>query len=89
MRQVIFFTAARYSISLLHTALIACLVFSVSHYFKTDLLSILLAHILKKQFIKFINPALLLVLKRENIVQNFKQCVIYVDIVGFAKRLRL
>jgi len=26
----------------------------------------LLAHILKKQFIKFIDPALLLVLKREN-----------------------
>jgi len=22
-------------------------------------------------------------------VQNFKQCVVYVDIVGFAKRLRL
>jgi hypothetical protein len=51
---------------LLHTALIACTKFSVSHDFKTDLLRILLADVLKQQFIKFINPALLLVLKREN-----------------------
>jgi len=40
--------------------------FSVSHDFKTDLLLIILADILKKQFIRFINPALFLVLKREN-----------------------
>jgi hypothetical protein len=40
--------------------------FSVPHGFKPDLLWILLAHFLKKQFIKFINPALLLVLRREN-----------------------
>ena len=61
-----FFAAARYPISLLHTALVACIMFSMSHDFRPDLLWILLADILKKQFIKFINPVLLLVSKREN-----------------------
>ena len=32
------FAATRYPISLLHTALIACIMFSVSHDFKPDLL---------------------------------------------------
>ena len=40
--------------------------FSLSHDFKPDLLWILLADIWKKQCIWFINPDLLLVLKREN-----------------------
>jgi len=44
--------------------------------------------ILKKQCFKFINRALLLVLKRENHSAEI-QCVVYVDIVGFAKLLRL
>ena len=51
---------------MLHTALITCIMFSVSHEFKPDLLWILLAGILKKQFINFINPDPLLVFKREN-----------------------
>jgi hypothetical protein len=87
MRQFIFFAAPRYPISLLHTTLIACIKFSMSYDFKPDLLRILLADILKKQCIKFINGALL-VLQRENHSAEL-QCVIYVDIVGFAKRLRL
>ena len=54
-RQVIFFAAARYPISLLHTALIACIIYSVSHDFRPDLHWILFADILKKQFVKFID----------------------------------
>jgi len=65
-RQVIFYPAVRYPICLLHTALITCIMFSVSHEFKLDVLWILLADILKKQFINFINPDPLLVFKREN-----------------------
>jgi hypothetical protein len=68
MRHSTFSAAARYPISLSHTALIACIMFSVCHDFKPDLLSILLADILKKQSIKLINPALLLVLKKENYI---------------------
>jgi len=59
--------------------------FSVSHEFKTDLHWILPADILKKQFIKFINPALLLYWKEKIIVQNLKQCVIYGLIFGFTQ----
>jgi len=61
-----------YTISLLHTALIACIMHSVSHEFKPDILWILLAEILKKHFIKFINPALLLILKGENYSAELK-----------------
>jgi hypothetical protein len=35
------------------------------------------------------NPALPLVLKRDNHSGELQQCIIYVDIVGFANRLRL
>jgi len=88
MRQFIFFAAPRYPISLLHTTLIACIKFSMSYDFKPDLLRILLADILKKQCIKFINRDLLLVLQTENHSAEL-QSVIYVDIFGFSKRLRL
>jgi len=37
----------------------------------------LLADILKKQFIKFINPALVLVLKRENHSAEFSNNVLF------------
>jgi hypothetical protein len=60
------FAAARYPICLLNTTLFTCVMFSVPHDFKPDLLWILLADALKKQFIRFINPALLLILRREN-----------------------
>jgi hypothetical protein len=90
---VLFFFAARgCRVYLLRKALVAffLIMFSLSHDFKHDLFWILLADICKKQCIKFINPSLILVLKRENNeMHNFKQRIIDGRAVGFAKFFRL